>query len=289
MSRYRHTQFGWAIVTSLLLPVAILGTVALTSHSLAPLLGLIPLVVILPLFAAMTVDVSDDAVSLRFGMGIIHKRWRLAEIASIAPVTNSWSCGWGIRLIPGGWLYNVSGTQGVELVLRNGRKVRIGTDDQAGLIAALREAQATVLPETAPEPSGMLGYTMAGPIIVVVIVSIGMALVLTLASGPIEVVTSPAAVSIHGSGYIARIPTSDIISVHLDDQLPSIRWRTNGLGFRGRLRGHFKLSDGRAAQLFVTRAHPPFITVETRTTPVILNFDDPDRTRALYEQLAATF
>jgi hypothetical protein len=44
-------------------------------------------------------------------------------------VKNQWWWGWGIRLIPGGWLYNVSGLDAVELKMKNGRVYRIGTDE----------------------------------------------------------------------------------------------------------------------------------------------------------------
>jgi len=44
-------------------------------------------------------------------------------------VRNQWWWGWGIRLIPGGWLYNVSGLDAVELKMKNGRIFRIGTDE----------------------------------------------------------------------------------------------------------------------------------------------------------------
>ena len=287
--RYRHTQFGWAIVTSTLLPIGILGSVALASRSFAPLLGLIPLLVIVPVFASLTVAVTDAAVLLRFGVGLIRKRFPLDDIESAAPVTNSWISGWGIRLIPGGWLYNVSGTDAVELRLRNGRTVRVGTDDQEALLAALSEARATVLPSMPPETSPMLGYTMAGPIIVVVLCGVAMVGILMFGMRPIQVDASSADVSIRASGYSARIPATDIVSVHLDAQLPDIGRRTNGFAFSGRLRGHFRLSDGRPARLFVTRSHPPFLTLETRKEPIIINFDEPERTRALYEQLSARF
>src|SRR4051794_8025867 len=100
MTRYRHTQFGWAIVVSSLLPITLLGGIALASRSAAPLLGLIPLLVIVPAFASLTVAVTDAAILLRFGVGLIRKRFPLDDIESAAPVINSWICGWGIRMIP---------------------------------------------------------------------------------------------------------------------------------------------------------------------------------------------
>ena len=81
------------------------------------------------LMGTLTVEVDDVSVRLKFGIGLVRKNFRLDEIASCRPVRNQWWWGWGIRLIPGGWLYNVSGLDAVELGLRNGKTFRIGTDE----------------------------------------------------------------------------------------------------------------------------------------------------------------
>jgi hypothetical protein len=49
-----------------------------------------------------------------------------------------WRNGFGIRIGPGFWLYNVSGLDAVELRLRSDEVRRIGTDDPEGLAAALK-------------------------------------------------------------------------------------------------------------------------------------------------------
>lgn len=280
---------GWALLASSVVPVLLLGTVAITSRTWFPLVALLPLLSLMLVFASLTVEVSDSEVTARFGMGLFRRRVPLGDVVSIQPITTSWLHGWGIRAIPGGRLYNVSGTDAVELVLADGRKLWIGTDDREGLLTALGGVRGA-LPATidvAPAPS--LGHSMLGPAIVVVIALSGATLVLILAARPIDVVTSATDVAVHGAGYTARVRFGDIVSVHLDDRLPAISWRTNGAAFGGKLRGHFKLSDGRAAQLFVTSAHPPFITLETRTDPVIFNYDDPQRTRELYRRLRTKF
>ena len=75
-----------------------------------------------------------------FGIGIIRKRVRLAEIAGCEPIRIRWWYGWGIHLTPYGWLYNVSGFDAVAITLLDGRKFALGTDDPHGLLAALRAA-----------------------------------------------------------------------------------------------------------------------------------------------------
>ena len=52
---------------------------------------------------------------------------------------NTWYHGWGIHWVGSGWVYNVSGWEAVEIVMRNGRRHRIGTDDPNGLAQAIRQ------------------------------------------------------------------------------------------------------------------------------------------------------
>jgi len=49
--------------------------------------------------------------------------------------------GWGLRLSPfgGGMAYNVSGNQGLQLVLKSGKKILIGTQRRDELDAALKQ------------------------------------------------------------------------------------------------------------------------------------------------------
>ena len=64
----------------------------------------------------------------------------LNEITSARAVTTHWIYGWGVRWIPRGWLWNVSGLDGVELALVSGRRFRIGTDEPEQLAAAIQGA-----------------------------------------------------------------------------------------------------------------------------------------------------
>jgi hypothetical protein len=79
-------------------------------------------------------------LTLRFGVGVVRKSIDLREVRSFQVVRNHWYYGWGIRLIPGGWLYNASGLGAVELSLEGGRHVRVGTDEPEALARALSNA-----------------------------------------------------------------------------------------------------------------------------------------------------
>ena len=95
--------------------------------------------ILLSLFSLTTV-VSEDDVQVWFGVGLIRRRIALNRITGAEAVQNHWIYGWGIRWIPNGWLWNVSGLEGVELALLSGRRFRIGTDEPEQLAAAIQGA-----------------------------------------------------------------------------------------------------------------------------------------------------
>lgn len=136
---YRRTQPAWFILIGLSVPVIVtvlIGMVAgigeqQTIAGAAFTCGMMMLVG--SLFASLTVIVDSGQIFVRFGPGLIRKTISINEIESARPVRNSGWWGWGIRIIPGGWMWNVSGLEGVELTMKNGKLFRIGTDDPLAL------------------------------------------------------------------------------------------------------------------------------------------------------------
>jgi len=102
---------------------------------------LVVLAVVLVLFSSLTVVVDDEVLRIAFGPGIVRYAWPLDRIQTWQAVRNPVWYGWGIHLTPNGWLYNVSGSEAVEVVFSDGRRRRIGTDDPEGLMAALEAAR----------------------------------------------------------------------------------------------------------------------------------------------------
>ena len=139
--QYEHTQVGYLTLGMLGAGVLVIVVLMATSgfHSIA-LAVLIILALCSGLFATLTVRVDQDSVRIRFGPGVIRKRFPMKEIASCQVVRNPWYYGWGIRLIPQGRLYNVSGFLSVELRMKSGKRYRIGTDDPGQLAEAVRRA-----------------------------------------------------------------------------------------------------------------------------------------------------
>jgi hypothetical protein len=137
---YRHTQVGY--LTLIVIVVAASGIVASLPSDVRPVtLGVAALLVVIAvLFSSLTVVVTDGELRFHFGPGFWRKRVALDEVTAATPTQSSWWEGWGIRFTPRGMLYNVSGTNAVEIELRSGRRFRIGTDDPEGLVQALQRA-----------------------------------------------------------------------------------------------------------------------------------------------------
>lgn len=140
---YRHTQvsrptvggmgIAWAAAVwwSLRVPDPVVVTTAVLVGS------------VLILFSTLTVTVRDGAMDVFFGPGLIRRRIPLRRIREVRVVKTPWYYGWGIRLIPTGWLWNVSGLDGVEVQFVDGHRFRVGSDEPNRLAEALvREMRA---------------------------------------------------------------------------------------------------------------------------------------------------
>lgn len=137
---YEHTQRATLTRALLLVAAAVAVTPAVASSGAAwggyVALGIIAVISVL--FTSLTTRVGDGFVEVRFGPGPIRRRIALSEIASADEGRNRWYWGWGIRLTPQGWMWNVHGLSAVQLELADGRRFRIGTDDPERLSAVIR-------------------------------------------------------------------------------------------------------------------------------------------------------
>lgn len=139
---YRHTQTTYLAPAIVLVVLVVMGVLLLTTgeEAVAALfvaVFLVVLAVVTFVFSRLTVVVDDDGVTAAFGRGWPKRRYTYDEIDAIRPVRNKWYYGWGIRWIPGGWMYNVWGLDAVELELSSGKVFRVGTDEPDALHAAL--------------------------------------------------------------------------------------------------------------------------------------------------------
>lgn len=134
MSRFREFTFGYLIFI-VILPVQILlaylyknniGNNPMDLTSFVAVSSILVLVCLL--FYGLTTTVSSKNITVSFGIGLTHKNIPLQKIKSIQIVESPWYYGWGIRLIPNGILYNISGQKGIELrFFDTDRVIRIGS------------------------------------------------------------------------------------------------------------------------------------------------------------------
>jgi uncharacterized membrane protein len=143
MKNYQHTQFGSAIVLGNgAIGFAMLLIAAFSPHPALYLLVGAVVLLVGALFSTLTIAIENGMLRASFGPGLINKKVRLGEIASVRPVPVRWWYGWGIHVTPHGWLYNVSGWKAVEITLRNGRRFCLGTDEPEDLLKAIQDASA---------------------------------------------------------------------------------------------------------------------------------------------------
>jgi hypothetical protein len=186
-------------------------------------------------------------------------------------------------------LWNVSGLDAVELVLGDGKRFLVGTDEPAALTAAITMAKgasaATPTPAAAPFREASQGFSWLRWLPVI---GVGVVLVVRLVwtqLRPPRVSVGPEGLRVDTLFYGTTFPAGDITAVSLERRLPRILARTNGFSGAGTLRGHFRvegLGDGR---LYVELGYAPYVLVRLRQGFVIVNFREPERTRALYEEL----
>jgi hypothetical protein len=285
---YRHTQIGWAILAVTLILPAMLYFAFREGEMAVVLIVAAVVALLLALFATMTVDIDERRFRLRLGAGVIRRSIPLNTISAYAPVRNAWYYGWGIRLTPFGMLYNVSGRAAVELLLDDGRRVRVGTDEPDALLRALESATGLV-PTTSIEefPVDVRWRPRVRRLIAMTVgvVAAWMLGTLVLYRQPPSVELSDERFAVRVGLHSIQLPIDAIESVQLLPALPGIVRRTNGFAAGSLLRGSFLLDGWGRGRLFINRAAPPFLVARTRDTFVVVNFDDAERTEELYGEL----
>jgi hypothetical protein len=143
---YQHRQTGWLMLGSSLIPFVCLavfvGATPASARELPPELlpTLCAISAIVVGFSWLNVYVTDTHVVFRFGVGLYRRAIALADIRSAAVAPSRWYEGWGIHWTRRGMLYNVGGFETVAIELVDGRKLRVGSDEPARLLAAIERA-----------------------------------------------------------------------------------------------------------------------------------------------------
>lgn len=290
MANYRFSQFGiFTVIT--ILPFLIFITVMFfitgkNDPTAAIILGIVGIIflICLMVFYKLTIEINETYVTIKFGTGLFRKKFALSEIAGCRPVRNPPLYGVGIRMIPDGWLYNVTGFRAVELTFKNRKSVvRIGTNKPEE-ISLIINRLVSHTPEYISLPDEK---KYSGTILIAIILFVGIlipSLIFILGSREPVVLTDSGEITIR-SLYGESVVYSDITLLDSAVYLPDIKRRTNGFDSGRILRGHFTLNDGSRAKLFITKDAPPYINIKTAETNIWINFKDPKKTRRLYVEL----
>ena len=141
---YKHKQ--WGIAVFLTMPILVAGALLLDHHipsfptiALGILFGIFTIVTFM--FSSMTVEVNESEVSWFFGPGVFKNSMMLEEIGECSKVRNSFWLGFGIHSFGTGWIYNVSGLLAVEIELKSGSMIRLGSDQPKYLMQAIIDAK----------------------------------------------------------------------------------------------------------------------------------------------------
>jgi len=143
MQIYKHRQIGTLIIFALgvtiLLLLGIMLQVPAGPAWIITAFVLLLLIVSLFLFWSLTVEITPQMISVHLGFGTIHKEIRFEDIRAARVVKNPWYYGWGIRGVPHGWMFNVSGFGAIELEFDNNQRFRIGSDEPQQLLQAIQQ------------------------------------------------------------------------------------------------------------------------------------------------------
>ena len=145
---YSHTQKAPLGLLIALLGIAFAAFAFLT-HETPAIYGMAGGSILCFLVAGMihTLTVADTGrhLTVRFGpIPAMGTKIQYTDILTVEPARSNILDGWGIHWAPGkGWIYNLWGFDCVRFSLQNGKCVRIGTDDAAGLIAFVQSRTQT--------------------------------------------------------------------------------------------------------------------------------------------------
>lgn len=151
MNTQSFTQKGYFSI-AIFIPLIIFVGIQLNRHDFqinADSIGLylVELLMVLCLltFHQIKITVTDKNVSFKMGIGLIKKTYALQDITKCKPVRNSAWSGIGIRLIPNGWLFNVSGLEAIELSFKSRSSItRIGTNKAAEVANLINEKRRAI-------------------------------------------------------------------------------------------------------------------------------------------------
>ena len=112
------------------------------------MLALLPVIALAPLMVGLSdlhVTITPGWLHLRFSPFFVNQHIPLVELAEFKAIRYQfWRAGYGIHYAPlaYGWVYNISGLDGIQLRLADGRRMLIGTQRPQEFVNALAQGGA---------------------------------------------------------------------------------------------------------------------------------------------------
>ena len=135
---YQHKQIGTALLLVMGAVILFVSLIAFDKNNevIWPLIIIVGLISFL--FHSLNIKVNNSEIKWSFGPGFWKKSVKLKAVNSVRVINTKWYYGLGIRYIPSGWLYTVSGTKAIQLELKDGSKINLGTNDPDNLVEVIK-------------------------------------------------------------------------------------------------------------------------------------------------------
>ena len=136
-------MFLFFLITGILITIVALRILA-EDRVLSAILMIVMYLAGLLMFYSLTVEIAEEKLKFWFGIGVVRKTIALSEIQATKEVKNPWYYFWGAKLIPGGWFYAIAPGTAVEIKLRDGKIIQLGTNQPEKLNQAIETARQRV-------------------------------------------------------------------------------------------------------------------------------------------------
>jgi hypothetical protein len=238
-------------------------------------------------FYKLTIIVDDTSISFRLGIGLFSRKYRIDRLKDCKPVRNSFLFGIGIRMLPNGWLYNVTGLEAIELSFKNkNTTIRVGTnksheiaDNITNLIK--QDKQMFVNEGVRKETNKKLNYYIS-------IICIGLlitAYITFYGNQGLKIEMNTDHFEIEGM-YGFPVKYNEISLMEIVPSIPNIELKTNGYAFGKICKGNFRLSGIGNVKLFIHCGTVPYIHLKlVNQTEIFMNDKDSGKTIELYNKL----
>lgn len=285
----KFTQSGIFLIV-IMLPLFLIITTILFKVGFArpetPVLLILSIIILICLltFYKLTIIIDNTHLTLKLGIGLFAKSYKLSDIKNCKPVKNPAYFGIGIWMLTDGWLYNVSGQSAIELTFYNMKSVvRIGTDKAQEICNLMLHLTGRNIYEEEMVSDSRNHLSSFWVVIAAIIIIPGTMIV--VGTRETKVLLQNEEMIIQGF-YGLTIPLADIDQVDTISIFPGIYIRTNGYEFGKTYAGNFRLTDQSDAKMFIKRGFPPYIIIRSKNrVPVYLNFKNNNKTRILFSKL----